>query len=106
MDGFGIAPPYDELSSNVDIDRTQWQEAIITSPYLLESPAVIRRYCQARKNGWKTLLYTRCGRQWNTLHSWISIRKDIEEDSVPGFEMGRTMLGSRLNFSIMAEILN
>lgn len=81
-------------------------DSIITSPYLLESPTVIRRYCQARKNGWETLRYTRGGRQWSTLHSWKAIRKEIEEDSVPGFEMGRTMLGSRLSFSIIAEILN
>jgi len=91
-----------------------WQEigpndlakSIITSPYLLDNSTVINRYCQARKQGWETLRYIRVGRQWNTLPGWNGVRQEIAEDCAPGFGIKRTMMGCRLTFSIIAEILD
>ena len=89
-----------------EIDPNDLARSIITSPYLLDNSTVIHRYCQARKHGWETLRYIRAGRQWNTLPRWNGVRKEIAEDSVPEFEIKRAMLGCRLTFSIIAEILN
>ena len=87
-----------------DLDRMS--KSVITSPYLLDSRTVINRYCQARKEGWKTLRYLRAGRQWMMLPCWESVRKELNGDFVPGFEIGRAMLGGNLSFSLIAEILN
>ena len=87
-------------------DLERLSKSVITSPYLLDSRTVINRYCQVKKNGWKTLRYLRSGRKWRMLPGWESIRKEIDRDFVPGFEIGRTILGGNLSFSLIAEILN
>lgn len=87
-------------------DLERLSKSIITSPYLLDSATVVKRYCEARKKGWQTLRYLRSGRTWRTLPGWARIRQEITDDFVPGFEMGREMLGGRLSFSVIAEILN
>lgn len=88
-----------------DLNPAELAESVITSSNLLDSPAVIQRYCQARKHGWETLRYLGAGRQWNTLPGWKNVRQDIHDDCVAGFAMERTMLGNTLSFSIIAEIL-
>ena len=90
-----------------DIEVEQLRSSVITSPLLIDSPTVRHRYCQTRKTGWETLRYLRAGgRQWRMLPRWTGVRSEIRGDNVPGFEMGRVMLGCGLFFSLVAEILD
>ena len=89
-----------------DLNLERLATSVITSPRLLDSATVVRCYCQARKEGWKTLRYLHAGRSWRTLHIWENLRQELEEDFAPGFELRRTMLGICPSFSLLVCIIN
>lgn len=76
----------------------------VTNPLLIDDPIVSYRYCQARKPGWKTLQYIH-GRRHNTLKLNELVRLAIYEDDLPTFAMSLDISGTKLSFSMLAEII-
>ena len=94
---------FDEYASGVENPEKQ-RNSVITNQLLIDDPIVSFRYCQVHKPGWQRFQYIH-GRRHQTLKMPDAMRKAIHEDSLPVFAMHLDMVGRKISFSLLTEIL-